>query len=204
MEIQLQELIDQIKKDGVKVAEEQATATIEAANAEAERIVTEARAEAERIIKHAKEEQERLARAGEEAIRQAGRNVLISFRDSVSRELNVLVSDEVARLCSSDRMPELIIKVVEALARNPEGDDLTVLLNNRDMATLEKTLLAALKDKLLTGVTLKANDTIGVGFRIGVDHGRAYYDFSAEAITAMMAVYLNPRVAALLKEAGQV
>ena len=39
MEIQLQELIDQIKKDGVETAEAQAAAILETAKADAEKII---------------------------------------------------------------------------------------------------------------------------------------------------------------------
>ena len=45
MEIQLQELIEQIKKDGVEAAEAQAAAILDAAKAEAEKIISAAQAE---------------------------------------------------------------------------------------------------------------------------------------------------------------
>ena len=48
MEIQLQELIDQIKKDGVEAAETEAESILKSAKAEADRIVSDAKAEAER------------------------------------------------------------------------------------------------------------------------------------------------------------
>ena len=41
MEIQLQELIDKIKKDGVSAAEIQAESILESAKAEAEKIIVE-------------------------------------------------------------------------------------------------------------------------------------------------------------------
>ena len=85
MEIQLQELIDQIKKDGVETAEAQAESILNSAKAEAEEIVAMAQAQADKILLDAKNENDRIVKSGEEAIRQAGRNLLISFRDSVSR-----------------------------------------------------------------------------------------------------------------------
>ena len=48
MEIQLQELIDQIKNDGVKAAEAEAASILESAKAEAEKIISDAKAEAEK------------------------------------------------------------------------------------------------------------------------------------------------------------
>ena len=54
MEIQLKELIDQIKKDGVEAAEAEAQAILKAANDEAEKIIRNAQTEAERIMQNAK------------------------------------------------------------------------------------------------------------------------------------------------------
>ncbi len=201
MEIQLQELIEQIKKDGVGEAEAKAAAIIESAKAEAERIISNAKAEAEKAQKQAKEENERFVRASEDAIRQAGRNLLISFRESVNKELNTIVGDGVKAAYSGEALVQLIVKACEAWTKDADNDNLAVLLNGKDLASLEEELLAALKAKLLTGVTLKANDNIDGGFRIAVDNGRAFYDYSQEAVTEMLSQYLSPKVSSLMKEA---
>ncbi len=201
MEIQLQELIEQIKREGFETAEAQAKAQLDAAGLEAERIVAEAQAKADEMMRKAKEESDKFTRAAEEAIRQAGRNLLISFRAGVAKELSAVLDEQVALLCTSDKMAEYIIRVVETLAKNEGCQEMTLLLNSEDMASLEKALLARLKEKLLTGVTLQAEDCFAGGFRVGIREGGAYYDFSRESVCEMLATYLNPRVAALLKEA---
>ena len=58
MEIQLQELIDQIKKDGVEAAEAQSATILETAKAEAEKIIADANAQADKIMSDAKNENE--------------------------------------------------------------------------------------------------------------------------------------------------
>ncbi len=201
MEIQLQELIEQIKKEGVEAAEAMAAAKLDAANEEANKIIADARAEADRIIKSAKEENSRLVRVSEDAIRQAGRNLLITFRESVNKELNAIAGENVKSVYSSDAVKELIIKAVEAWAKNGDTDDISLLLGEDDLKKLEENLVAALKEKMLSGVTLKANTGFDSGFGIAVDNGRVYYDYSAEAVIDMLSAYLNPRVTALLKEA---
>ena len=114
MEIQLQELIEQIKKDGVAVAEAEAKNIVETAQAEAQKIIADAYAEADKILANAKSENERMVKSSEDAIRQAGRNLLISFRESVARELNAVISENVNAVYSSDALSELIIKIVES------------------------------------------------------------------------------------------
>ena len=201
MEIQLQELIEQIKKDGVDAAEIQAEAIIVSAKAEAEKIIAEAQAKADKMIADAKIENEKTVKSGEDAIRQAGRNLLISFRESVSRELKAVVGDNVNAVYSSDAFTKLIISAVECWTAKPEADDIVVILNSNDLAKLEDAVLAELKAKMLSGVTLKANDNFDGGFRIAVNNGSVYYDYSAEAVTEMLSNYLSPKVTALLKEA---
>ena len=201
MEIQLQELIEQIKKDGVAIAEAEAKAIVEAARQDAEKIISDAKLQADRILAGAKTETERMTKSSEDAIRQAGRNLLISFRESITRELKAIVGENVTAVYSSDALAELIISVIEKWANKPEAEDIAVILNTQDISKLEETLLAALKEKLLKGITLKANDSFDGGFRIAVNNGSAYYDYSSEAVVDMLSNYLSPKVTELLKEA---
>ena len=201
MEIQLQELIEQIKKEGVEAARAEADAILSAARAEAETIVAEAQAEADKRLLAAKSENERMVKSSEDAIRQAGRNLLISFRESVTRELRAVVGEQVGAVYSSEAFAALIVNTVEGWAKTPDTEELEVILNEADRKALEEMLLARFKEKALSGITLKTNNTFDGGFRIAVKDGGAYYDYSAEAVTDMLANYLSPRVTALLKEA---
>lgn len=201
MEIQLQELINQIKKDGVEAAEAQAEAIITTAQAEADKIISSAQAEAAKLIANAKAENEKTVKSGEDALRQAGRNLLISFRESISRELNAIAGDNVSSVYSSETLAQLIAGAVESWSAKPEAGDVSVLLNSADLAKFEDSILAALKAKMLSGITLKANDNFDGGFRITVNNGAVYYDYSTEAVTDMLSSYLGAKVTALLKEA---
>ena len=201
MEIQLQDLIEQIKKDVVEAAETEAEAIIKAAKEKAEKIVADANAKAEKIMQDAKAENDRTVKSGEESLRQAGRNLLISFRESVAKQLETIAGENVTAVYSSDSLAKLIITVVEGWANKPDAENLEVILNSDDLKKLEQTLLAGLKEKMLGGVTLKANNNFDKGFRIATNNGAAYYDYSAEAVVEMLSNYLSPKVTELLKEA---
>ena len=112
MEVQLQELIEQIKKDGVETAEAEAKAIVEAAKSDAEKIISDAQAQADKILLNAKAENDRMVKSSEDAIRQAGRNLLISFRESVTRELNAIVSENVTAVYSSDALAGLVTMLI--------------------------------------------------------------------------------------------
>ena len=66
---------------------------------------------------------------------------------------------------------------------------------------MEEILLAGIKEKMLGGVTLKANDNFDGGFRISTKDGSAYYDYSTSAVVEMLSNYLSPKVTELLREA---
>ena len=200
MEIQLQELIDQIKKDGVEAAEIEAETIIDSAKKEAERMISEAQAQADKILLNAKNENERMVKSSEDAIRQAARNLLISFRESVTREINAILNENVTAVYSSENLAQIIINVVESWAKKPEAEDITVIVNSESLKSLEDTILAGLKEKMLEGVTLKAGDSFDGGFRISANNTGAYYDYSAEAVVEMLSAYLSPKVTELLKE----
>ncbi len=201
MEVQLQELIEQIKTEGVATAEAEAKAIVDAAKADAEKIIADAQAQANKMLSDAKSETDRMTKSSEDAIRQAGRNLLISFRESVSRELKAIIGENVSAVYSSEVLSQLIVNVVASWANNPDAEDVAVILNTEDLQKLEKTIQAALKEKLVNGITLKATDTFDGGFRIAVNNGSAYYDYSAEAVVDMLSNYLSPKVTELLKEA---
>lgn len=201
MEVQLGELIEQIKMEGVAVAEAEAKAIVDAAKADAKKLIDEAKAQADKILNDAKIETERMTKSSEDAIRQSGRNLLISFRESVSRELKAIIGENVSAVYSSEALAQLIINIVADWANKPDAEDIAVILNTEDLNRLEETMLLALKEKMLKGITLKANDNFDGGFRIAVNNGSAYFDYSAEAVVDMLSNYLSPKVTELLKEA---
>ena len=203
MDVQLQELIDKIKKDGVATAEAEAAKRIADAEKKAESIVADAQAKAGEIIKNAKAETERMEKASDEAIVQAGRNMLLSFKDALVAELDGLIQAETAKAETKDVLAKLIPETVKAWAKNSEASELSVLLGEKDLKALESALTGELKAEISKGLEIKLDKTLTAGFRIGVKNGAAFYDYSAESLAEMFGVYLNPKVAALMKEAAK-
>lgn len=201
MDVQLQELIDKIKKDGVASAEESAARIIAEAEKKAAGIISDAKAQALDIEKEAKASADRFQKAGEDAVKQASRNLLISFRDGITSELKAIVEDQTAAAYSKDLLVKLIPETVKAWASKSDTDELSVLLSEKDLAELEGGLKGALKDEISKGLVIKGDKTLVSGFRIGAKDGSAYYDYSAEAVASLFASYLNPKVAAIMESA---
>lgn len=203
MDFQLQELIDKIKKDGVSSAESAAAQITADAEKKAASIVGEAQKKADDIVKNAKSEIARLEKASEDALSQACRNMLITFRDSLIAELDSFIQSEAAKTYSPDLMKTLIPETVKEWSKNSDASELSVLLGEKDLKSLESGLKAALKEEIAKGLEIKADNSLSAGFRIGVNNGAAFYDYSAESVADLFSAYLNPRVAAVMKSAAK-
>ena len=203
MDVQLQELIDKIKKNGVAAAESSAAEIIADAEKRAAAIISEAERKAEEAEKKAKAEAERLEKASIDAIKQAGRNSILSFRDGINAELSAIVEAETAKAYDADMLKTLIPDVVKAWTSNADASSVAVLLSEKDLKSLESTFTSALKAEISKGLEIKPDKTLNAGFRIGVKNGSAYYDYSAESLAEMFAAYLNPKVAGLLSIAAK-
>lgn len=203
MDVQLQDLIDKIKKDGVKVAEDTATKIENEAQTKASDIVADAQKRADDLLKNAKSEIARLEKSSQDAIAQACRNMLLTFRDSLTAQLDAFIATQTAKAYSSDMLKTLVPEVVKAWGKNKDADKLEVLLSEKDCKTLQNGFQSALKEQIAKGLEIRPDKTVQAGFRIGVNNGAAFYDYSAESVADLFASYLNPRIAAIMKQVAQ-
>lgn len=198
MEVQLKELIDKIRNDGVKDAEARAAAIIKEAEAKAEEIIAKAKKDASQFISKAKEEAQRNEQSGKEALRQAGRDLVLNLQARITELFDTIVKKEVAGAMDS----KVLAETISSLITSWKGDvsDLKVLLSEKDFAGVEKVLMSKLAEQVKKGLEIKASKTLDAGFLVSVKDGSAYHNFSAEGIAEVLSEYLNPRISALLNE----
>lgn len=203
MDVQLQELVNRIQKDGVESAEAQAAEIIRKAEEKAASIIASANSEADASLRKAQNEAARLEEAAVSAIKQAARNLLLSFRDGITAELDVLVKRQVTAAFSPELLKDLIPRTVSSWISTTGSDDIAVILSASDAEKLESVFMSSLKDHLSKGLVVRPDTTLSGGFHIGSRDGSSYYDFSAEAVADLFSSYLNPRVAAIMKAAAK-
>ena len=199
MEIQLQELIDKIKKDGIESASKEAARLKQEAEANARRIVEEAKKEAADIAGRSKQEAERAEKVGIAALEQASRNLILSFKNEIQKLLDRVVADAVSSSFTIDVIKGILPDLVKNWAVK-NSDSLTVLLTEDDLKKLDSAFKSKLASTLKGGVEIRAEKSINSGFRIAEKDGSAFYDFSAEAVANMISDYLSPKLAETLKD----
>ena len=200
MDIQLQELIEKIKKEGIESAQAGAAKLKADAEAEAKKIIDDAKREAQAIIAQGKADAERSERAGVAAVEQASRNLVLAFKGEIQGLLDKLIADTASGSYSTDVIKEILPDLVRNWAVK-NTDSLSVLLSEGDLKKLDDTFKARLASALRGGVELKAGKNLGGGFHIAEKDGSAFYDFSAEAVANLLSAYLNPKLAETLKGA---
>ncbi len=203
MEVQLQELIEKIKKEGVGAAEEKATQILKDAETKANSIISEAQERADLIVKKAKEEEERFESASIASIRQAARNTIIAFRESLISQLDAIIKTESLNRYDEATLQKLIPDVVSSLIKPENADGANVFLNEKSAKDLEKTLLAAFKAKLMEGINVLPDYNIKAGFKVSENGASSYCDFTNESVAEAFSSYLSPRLREVLKEASK-
>ncbi|MDR1949909.1 MAG: V-type ATP synthase subunit E [Spirochaetaceae bacterium] len=206
MEIQLQELIEKIKKDGVESAAGEAARLKAQAESEAKRIVDTARREAEEIIAKAKSDAERTEKAGIAAVGQASRNLVLAFRGEIETILDAITARETAAAYDEGTLKNVLPELIKSWAAKGSagsGDALDLLLPEGTLKKLGSFFDEKLAGELKKGLELKPDRNLSAGFRIACKDGSAYYDFSAESVAELLSAYLNPRLSAVVKESAK-
>jgi V/A-type H+-transporting ATPase subunit E len=202
MDIQLQELIDKIKKDGIEKASIDAARAKAEGEAEARRIVEAAKKEADGILARAKIDAERFEKAGAAALQQASRNLVLAFKAEIDELLGKVIARETAAAYADDALKAAVPEILKAWSAKG-SDSLDLLLPPEALSRLEAFFAEKLKSELKAGVVLKGERSVGAGFKIAAKDGSAYYDFSAESVADLLSAYLNPRLAEILKSASK-
>jgi V/A-type H+-transporting ATPase subunit E len=200
MEAHLQELLDKIKEDGVKEAERKAARIIKEAEDKAAALVAQARTEAEKTAGEADAKAAQTAARGEEALKQAGRDLLLKMRERIARLFDDLLRRELRSALDGNLLPELADKAVAAFqASGGKGQELQV--SAKDAERLEKHLRAALGAELAKGIVITPLDSVDAGFRVGEKDGTVFHDITDAGLAEILGAFVNPRLALIIQEA---
>ena len=198
MDVQLKELLDSIKNEGIKTAEAKSDEIINQAEAKASEIIAAARKEAEAMKAQAKADIQKFEASGKAALEQAGRDLILSIKGSITALLDQLIKAEVSNAMTDKVLEEGIAAILSSWKGDVEN--ISVLLDKESAAKIAKTLESRLASELKKGVELKPFSSIDKGFRITEKDGSGYYDFSASGLGEMIARFLNPRLEEIVRD----
>lgn len=181
MEMQIQDLVSAIRKDGIEEAEKQKAQILEQARAEAERIVGDARAQAKKIEEETEAKLEREKAGTLSAVRQASRDIVLSLKN----ELNGIFTSILASKAGSSLGPQEIAEIVIAAIGNQDPAKYEL-----QISTLRAELKASLARQIKDGLQLRSVGGVD-GFRLASKDGSGFYGFSDEEVAAILKPYVG-------------
>jgi len=201
MDVQLKELIDRIKSEGIESAEQQAQKIVQEAETRAKQIVSDAETEADKIRQKAEEDAQRREQTGRQSLKQAGRDLLLSLEKRLQALFDTVIYTESAAALKGELLQGTIKQLIDRW--DEEVADVQLLVAENELQSIEKGLRDQLSTQLAKGMELKPLTNVEAGFQVGYKDGSAYYNFTAEGVAEIVSQFLNPKLAEILKEAAK-
>jgi V/A-type H+/Na+-transporting ATPase subunit E len=203
MDIQLQELLEKIKHEGVEAAEQEASRIAAEAESSKKALLEAAEKEAALIVLRARSEAAKVEATSTAALAQASRDLLLSFKDRLEALLSDLVKEETKSAFGPEVLKDTIPLAIKALAESSGDTDLILLLPPASREALEKHFQSDFAALIKRGVEVRPYADLDSGFRLASKDGSAYYDFSAETLAELFSKHLNSRLAEIVRSAAK-
>ncbi|MBR1582597.1 MAG: V-type ATP synthase subunit E [Spirochaetales bacterium] len=176
MEIQIDDLVQSIKRDGIEQARKEADAILVTAKAQANDIIAASKAEAERNLENARREIE----SSKALILQAQRDAVLSVRKELGAMLERIMADKVAKELSEASLAKLVIAAIG----NDDPAKFAVEIEEAK-ASIRSTLAKQIEKGL------EIHPAKGVGLKLCCKDGSGFYDFSDEEIASLLKPFLG-------------
>ena len=182
MELQIQDLVSSIRKDGIDAANAQAQTIISEAQQKAEKIVADARAEAKSIKETSEKEIGILKESAAVSAEQAKRDAMLAFKAEVQAEVEKILSAKIKNSLTDEALGRLIHAVLT---------DEDVSKYTAEVAQVSDALKAELADEIRKGLEIRPTKGVRAGFRLASKDGSGYFDCSDEEIMQMLMPYFR-------------
>ena len=170
MELQIQDLVSSIKKDGIDSANQQAAAILADARKQADAIIADAKSQADKLRDDAKAEIEVFKNSAQLSAQQAKRDAVLAFRQEVQQEFEKILAADVGKALDQQTLAKL-------LQGAPQGRCILA-----SWAAPRQQLAQELKN----GLELRPSKKVGAGFRLAAKDGSGYFDCSDQEIAEML------------------
>ena len=151
MELQIQDLVSSIKKDGIESANREAAQILAEAKAQAEKIVADARSEADKLRADAQAESGVFKTSAQLSAEQAKRDAVLAFRQEIGAELTKLLAQDTHKALDDKALAALITAALQ-------GEDASAYA--AEVASVTDALKSALAGELKAGLELRLADDI--------------------------------------------
>lgn len=183
MELQIQDLVTSIRKEGVEAAKAESEKIIAKAKEDANAIIADAKAQAEKTVEDASKEISVLRQSARVSAEQAKRDAMLSLKKEVQETYGQLLKKSVSKAVSDEKLlAQLIVAAVD-------GQDASKF--TAEIAKVSDKLNSELSDLLKKGLVLKPVKDLEAGFRLVSNDGSGYLDCSDEELSSIVAHFMG-------------
>lgn len=187
MELQIQDLVSSIKKDGIESANREAAQILAEAKAQAEKIVADARSEADKLRADAQAEIGVFKASAQLSAEQAKRDAVLAFRQEIGAELTKLLAQDTHKALDDKALAALITAALITAAL--QGEDASAYA--AEVASVTDALKSELAGELKAGLELRLSKKVRTGFRLCAKDGSGYIDCSDEELAEQLAPFFR-------------
>ncbi len=203
----VQQLIDRLHQEGVDKGRTGAEMLLAEARKEAAAVLDDANQQAEAIRKSAQTDADQMKSKGEEAVRLAGRDAILSLteqlRASFEETLQRFVGDS---LEDPKFLRQLIMQIVGAAVPSDKDAKLNVLLlgdmsegeSSETSKALNDLASSLLGQSLRDGLSFEVADSDVPGVRVEVVDQQLEIDLTTDTLTHLLLKHLSPRIRAIV------
>ena len=177
MELQIQDLVSSIRKEGIDAANLEADSILAEAKKKAEAIIADAKAEAKRTKESSEKEIEILRESAVVSAEQAKRDAMLAFKSEVQAEFEKILSADVQKSLDGAALGKLIRAAVQ-------GEDVSAC--TAEVAEVTDSLKAELAEEIKNGLTISPTKGVRAGFKLAAKDGSGYFDCSDNEILEML------------------
>ncbi|MBK8974621.1 MAG: hypothetical protein IPM29_01720 [Planctomycetes bacterium] len=213
----VEELIARLRDDGVQKGRDEAARIVGDAEERARALRREAERESEAIVQRARAEAEEMRRAGEQALRVASRDAVLSLVESLEQRFRAQVARMVGEALESQSVLERMVVEVAGRVRPAveSAGEVEILLPQQaldldalrreegelDRGTLTHFVRAVARDVLRDGVALRPAAERGAhGLSIRLDGDAVRIELDEHTVAAVVLEHLQPRFRAYLQD----
>ena len=169
MELQIQNLVSSIRKEGIEAANKEAEAIIAEAKKKADSIVADAKAEARQHKDASEKEISILRESALVSAEQAKRDAVLAFKTEIQGEFEKILASDVRKEVAGEDVSKYAAEVSDV------GD----------------ALKGELAEEIKKGLEIRPTKGVQQGFRLAAKDGSGYFDCSDDGIMEMLMPYFR-------------
>ena len=182
MELQIQNLVSSIRKEGIEAANKEAESIIAEAKKKADAIVAGAKTEAQQYKDSAEKDIAILRESAAVSAEQAKRDAVLAFKSEIQKEFEKILASDIRKELDQDNLGKLIKAAVA-------GEDVSMYA--AEVSEVTMALKEQLAEEIRNGLEIRPAKGVLKGFRIAEKDGSGYFDCSDEAIMEMLMPYFR-------------